>query len=385
MKAYLDHAATTPVRPEVMEAMRPFFSERYGNASSLHSFGQEAREAVEDARATVAKLAGFAPGEIIFTGSGTESNNTILKGVASRAGKGHIVTSAIEHPCVMNTCKWLESKGFKVSYLPVDSTGLVSPQDFENSLRKDTILASIMTANNEIGTIEPIKELQTIATKHGVPFHTDAVQGFGKIPLPRADSLTASSHKLYGPKGVGLLAVRGIEFDPLMHGGGHERGLRSGTENVPGIVGFAKAAELAFKEMPRESKRQAALRDRLIEGLLAVERSHLNGHAKLRLPNNANFWFEFIEGEALVLMLDSVGIASSTGSACSQRDLHASHVLLATGLKPHEAHGSLRLTLGRQTTKAEVDYALDVIPRVVSRLRAVSPFKTEYEGFGRTH
>ncbi|MCK4326885.1 MAG: aminotransferase class V-fold PLP-dependent enzyme [Candidatus Diapherotrites archaeon] len=381
-RVYFDHAATTPVREEVLEAMQPYFSEKYGNASSLHSFGQEAREALETSRATVAKLIGANPEEVIFTGSGTESNNTILKGTAFHKKKGHIITSAIEHPCVLNVCKWLETRGFDVTYLPVNNEGIVSPGDFANAFRNDTIIASVMTANNEIGSIQPIEELQKIASEKGVPFHTDAVQGFGKIPLARTDALTVSAHKLYGPKGVGVLCTKGIDFDPLLHGGGHETGRRSGTENVAGAVGFARAAELAFAEMGKEAKRQTALRDQLIDGLLAIDRTHLNGPREKRLPNNVNVWFEFIEGEALVLMLDGEGIAASTGSACSQKELKASHALLALGLEAHQAHGSLRMTIGRPTTEKEVDYALEKIPPVVQRLRKMSPFKKEYAGFG---
>ncbi|MFC2174994.1 cysteine desulfurase family protein [archaeon] len=381
MRVYLDHAATTPVRPEALEAMQPFFSEKYGNASSLHSFGQEAKEALETSRATVAKLVNAAPEQVVFTSSGTESNNTIIKGTAFRAGKGHILTSSIEHPCILNTCKWLETRGFEVTYLPVDTNGIVSPEEFASALRSDTIIASVMAANNEIGTIQPIAELQKIASERGILFHTDAVQTFGKIPLAKTDALTVSSHKLDGPKGVGMLI--GGDFDPLLHGGGHEFNKRSSTENVAGIVGFAKAAELAFAEMGAEAKRQTALRDKLIDSLLTIERTQLNGSREKRLPNNVNVWFEFIEGEALVLMLDADGIAASTGSACSQKELKASHVLLALGLEAHQAHGSLRLTLGRQNTGEEIDYALEKIPPVVQRLRKMSPFKKEYEGFER--
>ncbi len=380
MKVYLDNAATTAVRPEVLEAMQPFFSKKFGNASSLHSFGQEAKEALEQSRVTIAKLINREPEEIIFTSSGTESNNTILKGTAFKARKGHIITSSIEHPCVLNSCKWLEQRGFEVTYLPVNNEGIVSTEDFAQAIRKNTIIASIMTANNEIGSLQPITEINQIAKENEVLLHTDAVQAFGKIPLPEADSFTVSSHKLYGPKGVGMLV--GGEFEPLLHGGGHESNHRSSTENVAGIVGFAKATELAFAEMTTEAKKETKLRNKLIDGLLQVERSHLNG-SRTRLPNNVNVWFEFIEGEAMVLMLNEEGIACSTGSACSQTHLTASHVLLALGLEAHQAHGSLRLTLGRETTDEQIDFVLDEVPKVVSRLRKLSPFKKQYEGFDR--
>lgn len=385
MKVYMDHAATTPVDPRVVEAMEPYYSSKYGNPSSLYSAGQEAREAVEEARSRVAKLLNAGSENIIFTSGGTEADNLALKGVAyaNRKRGRHIITSKIEHHAVLEPCEWLEKQGFQVTYLPVDEYGIVSPESLENAIRDDTILVSIMHANNEIGTIEPIQELGRIAREHGAYFHTDAVQSYGKIPIDvhamNIDLLSMSAHKLYGPKGVGALYVRnGVRMEPLLHGGGHEFRKRSGTENVPGIVGFGKAAEIASKEMPSEARRLVKLRDRLIKGALEIENSRLNGHPEKRLPNNANFVFLFVEGESLVLELDFHGISANTGSACSSKTLEPSHVLSAIGLKPEETHGSLRLTLGRQNTPEEVDYVLEVLPRVVERLRAISPFKTSF-------
>lgn len=379
----MDHAATTAVDPRVIRAMDPFFSKNYGNASSLHTIGQEAKKALVNSRSTVASFLGVDPTEIIFTSSGTESNNMVLKGVAfaNRNSGKHIITSGIEHHCILYTAKWLEDQGFEVTYLPVDRYGFVDPAELDNAIRSDTILVSIMYANNEIGTIEPIKELSKITRDHNVYFHTDAVQAFGKIPLDakNVDMLTVSSHKLCGPKGVGALMVRkGVKIEPLLHGGGHEFGLRSSTENVAGIVGFAKAVEIAKKEMKTEAEREIKLRDMLIKGVLNIEDSHLNGHPKKRLPNNANFYFKFIEGESLILRLDMAGIEASTGSACSSTSLEASHVLLAIGLKHEEAHGSLRLTLGKDNTRQDVKYVLGVLPEVVGKLRKISPFKKSW-------
>ncbi len=385
MKVYMDHAATTPVDSRVVEAMEPYFSDKYGNPSSLYTAGLEAREAVEDARGRVARLLNGAPEGIIFTSGGTESNNLALKGVAfaNRKKGRHIITTKIEHHAVLEPCEWLAKQGFEITYLPVDEHGLVKPESLEEALRDDTILVSIMHANNEIGTIEPIEELAGIVKDHGAYFHTDAVQTYGKIPVDvqkmNVDLLSLSSHKIYGPKGVGALYVRrGVRMDPLLHGGGHEFRKRSGTENVPGIVGLGKAAEIAEKEMDRDAKKLTRLRDRLIKGALAIENSRLNGHPEKRLPNNANFVFLFVEGESLILELDFYGIAANTGSACSSKTLEPSHVLSAIGLKPEETHGSLRLTLGRQNTKEEVDYVLEVLPKVVGRLRQISPFKTDF-------
>lgn len=383
-RIYLDNAATTPVREEVVEAMKPFFSAKFGNASSLHSFGQEAREALDSSREAIAKSMNATTDEIIFTSGGTESDNLALKGFvfANRELGKHIITSCIEHHAVLHVCRWLETQGFSVTYLPVDKYGLVSAEDLENAIRKDTILATVMHANNEIGTIEPINELSNICSGHGVCFHTDAVQSFGKIPvdMKNIDLLSVSAHKIYGPKGVGALFVRkGVCVEPLMHGGGHERDMRSGTENISGIVGFAKAAELACREMNSEGKRQASLRDKLAKGLLQIDNSFLNGHPAKRLPNNVNACFRFIEGESLVLMLDDKSIAASTGSACSSKSLEPSHVLLAIGLKHQDAHGSLRLTLGRNNTGEEVDYVMEILPGIVEKLRQISPFKGSYE------
>lgn len=385
MKVYMDHAATTPVDPRVVEAMLPYFSEKYGNPSSLYTTGQEAREAVEEARSKVADLLNARDGDIIFTSGGTESNNLALKGVAlaNRKKGKHIITTKIEHHAVLEPCEWLAKQGFEVTYLPVDEYGLVKPQTLEEGLREDTILVSIMHANNEIGTIEPISELAEIVKEHGAYFHTDAVQSYGKIPVDvnemNVDLVSVSSHKIYGPKGVGALYIRrGVRIEPLFHGGGHEFRKRSGTENVPGIVGFGKASEIAQREMDREAKKLTKLRDRLIKGALTIENSRLNGHPTKRLPNNANFVFLFVEGESLILELDFYGISANTGSACSSKTLEPSHVLSAIGLRPEETHGSLRLTLGRQNTKEEVDYVLEVLPKVVGRLREISPFKTGF-------
>jgi len=378
MKVYMDHASTTPMDREVFEAMKPYFLEKYGNASSLHSFGMEAKEALEKSREMVANLIGADADEIIFTGGGTESDNLAIKGIAFKAGRGHIITSSIEHPAVLETCRFLEKKGFKVTYLPVDKYGMVNPEDVENAIEKDTILITIMHANNEIGTIEPIEEIGKIASEKGILFHTDAVQSVGKLPINvkkiNVDLLSISAHKIYGPKGVGALYIRkGTKIDAIIHGGGHERGLRSSTENIPGIVGLAKACSLAGERMEVDVKKMKRLRDTLIKGVLEIEESYLNGHPEKRLPNNAHFYFKGIEGESLILMLDDAGIAASTGSACSSKKLTASHVLLAIGLKPEDAHGSLRLTLGRENTEEEVEYVLETLPKIVKKLREISP------------
>lgn len=382
---YLDNAATTPVRKEVLEEMTPYFSKKYGNASSLHSLGREANKALQEARARVADVINVMPEEIYFTGGGSEADNTALKGIAfANKDKGnHIITSSIEHDAVLNTCKFLGENGFEVTYLPVDKYGFVNCDDIERAITKKTILISVMHANNEIGTIEPIANIGSLAQERGVYFHTDAVQSFGKIPIDvekmGIDMLSASSHKIYGPKGVGALYVKkGIEIQPLIHGGGHEGGLRSGTENVAGIVGFGKAAELAESERAVEAGREIKLRDKLIKGTLKIKNSYLNGHPTIRLPNNANFSFKFIEGEGLVLDLDSYGIAASTGSACSSKTLEPSHVLLCIGLKHEEAHGSLRLTLGRETKDKDINYVLKVLPKSVDRLRKISPYKNKF-------
>ncbi|MEM1536008.1 MAG: cysteine desulfurase NifS [Candidatus Pacearchaeota archaeon] len=380
-RIYLDYAATTPVAPEVLEAMKPYFSEKYGNASSLHAFGQEARKALEDARKKIANFINARPAEIIFTSGGTESNNLAIKGIAfANKEKGkHIITSKIEHHAVLEPCKWLEKQGFKVTYLPVNNEGIVNPEDVEKAITKETILVSIMHANNEIGTIQPIEEIGKICRKHKVYFHTDAVQSFGKLEIDvkkmNIDLLSASAHKIYGPKGVGLLYVnRDVKIEPIQHGGGHETGLRSGTENVAGIVGFAKAVELVQKLGKKEQEREKKLRDKIIDKLLEIKGTKLNGSRTKRLFNNVNVSFKGIEGEALLIRLDQEGFAVSTGSACSSKSLEPSHVLTALGLKPEEAHGSLRITIGRYTTEQDVDMLLKVLPKIVNSLRKISPF-----------
>ncbi|MFQ6049612.1 MAG: cysteine desulfurase NifS [Candidatus Paceibacterales bacterium] len=382
-KIYLDYAATTPVDPRVVKAMLPYFSDKFGNTMSLYGLGQAAKQALEESREQVADLIKAKSTEIIFTSSATESNNLALKGIAlANKNKGrHIIISPIEHPCIMESAKWLESQGFEITKLKVDKYGQVNPEDIKKAIKKDTILVSIMHANNEIGTIEPIEEIGKICREKEVYFHTDAAQSFGKIPIDvnkmNIDLLTASSHKMYGPKGVGCLFVREkTKIEPLLHGGGQEFGLRSSTVNVAGIVGFAKASEICKRKIKKESQRLTKLRNKLIKGILGkIEFSQLNGHPQKRLPNNANFSFSFVEGESLVIQLDLLGIAASTGSACSSAKLEPSHVLLAIGLRPQQAHGSLRLSLGRRTTAKEIDKALAVLPKAIKRLRKISPFK----------
>ncbi len=380
----MDYASTTPVDKEVVRAMSPYFDTYYGNASSIHSFGRDAHDAIDESRKKVADLLGTNADEIIFTAGGTESDNIVIKGIAylnknKRDSKGpHIITSAIEHPAVLETCKYLEKQGFKIKYLPVDEYGIIRIKELERAFSKDTFLITIMYANNEIGTIEPIAEIGRMAKEHDVLFHTDAVQAIGKVPIDvdklNIDLLSISSHKIYGPKGVGALYVRnGVKLQPIVHGGGHERGLRSSTYNTPGIVGLGKACELAQNRMEKDNEYLKSLRDRLIECILKVEESYLNGHPEKRLANNAHFRFTAIEGEALSLSLDDKGIAVATGSACASTKLQASHVLLAIGLDPAQAHGSLRLTLGRGNTKDDVSYVVDVLPEIVERLRKMSP------------
>ncbi len=375
----MDHSATTAVDSAVVEAMLPYFSEKFGNPSSLYAIGRQARRAIEDSRQKIADLLGARKEEIIFTGSGTESDNLAIKGIAYKNRKkgDHIITSSIEHHAVLRTCKFLETQGFNVTYLPVSKEGMVSPADAEKAITSKTILISIMHANNEIGTIQPIEEIGKIAKEKNIPFHTDAVQTAGKLPLNvdslGVDLLSISAHKIYGPKGVGALYIRkGTFLEPQLHGGGHERNIRSSTENVPGIIGFARAAELARERLPHEQE-IAGLRNSLIKGVLEIKDSYLNGHPTKRLPNNANFRFSFIEGESLLLNLDMKGIAASTGSACSSTSLEPSHVLLAIGLKPEDAHGSLRLTLGLGNTQEDVDQVVSVLPDVVNKLRMMSP------------
>ncbi|MCX6724138.1 MAG: cysteine desulfurase family protein [Candidatus Staskawiczbacteria bacterium] len=389
-RIYFDYAATTPVDKRVLKEMEPYFSEKFGNTMSLHSFGQEAKLALDQSRQVLADLINAKPNEIIFTSSATESNNLALKGVALATRKldsrfhgndnAHIVISSIEHPCIMESAKWLAKNGFEITKLPVDKYGRVNPKDVERAITEKTILVSVMHASNEIGTIEPIEEIGKICRQKGVYFHTDASQSFGKIPIDveemNIDLLTASSHKMYGPKGAGLLYVRnGVKIEPILHGGGQENGMRSSTVNVPAIVGFAKATEICKAEMKREGVRLAKLRDKLIKGVLKIKGAKLNGDPRNRLPNNINVSFPSIEGESLIIHLDLYGIACSTGSACSSAKLEPSYVLLAIGLKPEEAHGSLRISLGRQTTEKEIGYFLKVLPKIVEKLKKMSPFK----------
>ena len=381
-KIYLDYAASTPVDPRVIKAMLPYFTEKFGNPSSLHGFAQETKEALEQSREKIAGTIGAKPREIIFTSSATESNNMAIKGatLAKQQEGKHILISSIEHSCVLDSAEWLKKQGFEVEKIPVDKDGMINPEVVQKLIRKDTILVSVMHANNEIGTIEPISKIGKICREKGVLFHTDSAQTFGKIPINvkkmNIDLLTASSQKMYGPKGVALLFIKeGIRIEPILHGGGHEFGLRAGTENIPAIVGFAKATELCQKEMKKESERQIKLRDELIKEVLKIPDTFLNGHSKNRLPNNAHFRFSFIEGEAIVMMLDSYGIAASTASACSSPKLEPSHVLLSCGLKPGEAHGSLRISLGRWTKEKDVKYLLKILPKIIEDLRKISPFK----------
>lgn len=387
---YLDHAATTPMRPEILEAMRPYFSERFGNPSSLHSYGQDARAAIEQAREHVASAIGATPQEIIFTSGGTESDNLAIRGVLrGRSGNDHIITSAIEHPAVLETCKFVEKLGHEVTYIPVDRDGRIKPADVEEAIQENTRIISIMHANNEIGSIQPIAEVGAIAASHGIYMHSDAVQSVGKSPVNVNDlkvhMLSISSHKIYGPKGVGCLYVRkGTKLTPLLFGGGHERGLRSGTENVSGIVGFGEAMRLVVEDFA-DNTRIKKLRDQLINKVLReIPHTQLNGGKEHRLPNNINFSFSYIEGESLVLRLNAKGVAGSTGSACSSKKLEASHVLLAIGLDPVDAHGSLRLTLGRDNTEADVEYVSEVLPVIVDELRQMSPlYSCRDDGYGK--
>ncbi|MEW6228892.1 MAG: cysteine desulfurase NifS [Bacillota bacterium] len=382
---YLDNAATTQPRQEVVEAMLPYLGERYGNPSSIYSIAREARAALDEAREKVARVLGADPREVVFTSGGTESDNTAIKGVAyaNRDKGNHIITSAIEHHAVLDSVKRLEKQGFRATYVPVDSQGMVDPRDVESAITDETILISVMHANNEVGTIEPIEEIAKIAKERGVYFHTDAVQTVGHIPVDvgrlGVDLLSLSAHKFHGPKGAGALYVRrGVRMDRYIDGGAQERNRRAGTENVAGIVGLATALELAAAEMEQELRRISKLRDRLIAGIRErISHVRLNGHPTRRLPGNVSFCFEFIEGESLLLNLDMLGICGSSGSACTSGSLEPSHVLLAMGV-PHEiAHGSLRLTLSRYTTDEDVDYVLEHLPGIVQKLRAMSPFGAE--------
>lgn len=380
-RIYLDYAATTPTHPEVVKAMLPYFTEIFGNPSSIYSYGQEAKGAIEEARAKVASLIGARDEEIVFTSGGTEADNFALKGVAfANKNKGnHIITTSIDHHAVLESCKFLGKRGFSVTYLPVDNYGLVDPDDVKRVITDKTILISVMHANNEVGTIQPITEISKIAKEAGVYFHTDAVQTVGHIPVDvndlGVDLLSMSAHKLYGPKGVGALYIRkGSRLISFMHGGGQERGRRASTENVPGIVGLGKATELARQGMNEEAERLTRLRDKFIAGILKrIDHTRLNGHPVKRLPNNVNISVDFVEGESMCLNLDLEGICASTGSACSSVSLEPSHVLLTMGLNHLQAHGSLRFTLGKWTIEEEIDRVLEILPRIVAKLRAMSP------------
>lgn len=385
---YLDNAATTQVYPEVLDAMIPFFTEEYGNPAAFYSFANGAKKAVAQSRESIAKLIKAKPEEIYFTAGGTESDNWAIKAAAEAyQNKGkHIITTTIEHHAVLHTCQWLEQKGFEVTYVNVDEYGMVKLDELEAAIRPDTILISVMAANNEIGTIQPLKEIGAIARKHGVLFHTDAVQAFAHIPLDvdemNIDMLSASGHKIHGPKGIGIMYIRkGVKILSFNHGGAQERRRRAGTHNVPGIVGMGKAVEIASYNMEEEGRKIEELRNYFIDRVLKeIPYSRLNGHPEKRLPNNANFCFRFIEGEGMLILLDQAGICASSGSACTSGSLDPSHVLLAIGL-PHEiAHGSLRLTLSAGTTKEELDYTVDKLKEIIERLRGMSPL---YEDFIR--
>lgn len=387
---YLDNAATTKVRPEVVEAMLPYFTEIYGNASAVYDFGQKCKQAIEDARETIGSSIGTRASNIYFTAGGSESDNWALKGVAEvYKDKGkHIITTKIEHHAILHTCAYLEQQGYEVTYLDVDADGLVSPEDVKKAIRPDTILISVMFANNEIGTIEPIEEIGAIAHEHGILFHTDAVQAYAQVPIDvekmHIDLLSASGHKLNGPKGIGFLYIRqGLKLKSFIHGGTQERKRRAGTENVPGIVGLGKAVEIAMATMDERIKKESELRDYLIARIEdEIPFAKLNGHRVKRLPNNINFCFRFIEGESMLIMLDMAGICGSSGSACTSGSLDPSHVLLAIGL-PHEiAHGSLRLTLSDEITKDQLDYVVDHLKEIVAKLRSMSPL---YEDYAKKH
>src|SRR5436309_6667177 len=375
---YLDHAATTPLDPRVLEAMLPYFTSEYGNASSIYLLGRHAMQAIDSAREQVAAMLNCRPIEIAFTGCGSESDNLALKGMAYASQKkgNHLITSPIEHHAVLHTCQYLERFGFKTTYVPVDMYGRVDPDDIGRAITDQTVLVSIMYANNEVGTIEPISEIGRICRAKKIPFHVDAVQAAGSLPLDvvelNADLLSLSAHKFYGPKGMGILYARqGMRLLPQLQGGSQERGRRAGTENVAGIVGAASALRLAYEEMPHVMPRIVALRDRLIEGLLTIPGSHLTGHPTSRLANNASFCFEGVEGESILLNLDLLGIAASTGSACTSGSMDPSHVLLALGLPVELAHGSLRLTLGKGNSDEDVDTILSVLPGIIEKLRGL--------------
>jgi len=380
-RVYLDYAATTPTHPEVVKAMLPYFTESFGNPASIYGCGQDAKEAVEAARASIAALIGSREDEIVFTSGGTEADNAALKGVAYASNKkgSHIITSAIEHHAILETGHFLQTQGFEVTFLPVDGYGMVDPDDVRRAITDKTVLVSIMHANNEIGTIQPIAEIARITREAGVYLHTDAVQTTGHVPFSvdelGVDMLSLSAHKFYGPKGVGVCYVRqGTKLVSFMHGGEQESGRRASTHNVPGIVGLGKASQIARQEIDEEAARVTRLRDKLIHGLLAnIDHARLNGHPQMRLPNNVNLSIAYAEGESMCLQLDREGICCSTGSACSSTEETPSHVLLALGLSPLEAHCSLRFSLGKWTTEEEIDHVLEVLPRIVAKLRAMSP------------
>ncbi|TQD26705.1 cysteine desulfurase NifS [Methanolobus vulcani] len=379
-RIYMDHSATTPVDSLVVDAMLPFFSEIFGNASSLHSFGTEAAEALSLARKQVADAIGALPEEIIFTSGGTESDNLAIRGVVPfNEGKKHIITSVIEHPAVLNTCSFLESLGHEVTYVPVDVDGIIDVKVLEESIRKNTAIISVMHANNEVGTIQPIEEISGIAKEHNIYFHTDAVQSVGKIPVNvddlGVDMLSISSHKIHGPKGVGALYVRnGTNISPIVFGGNHEKGMRSGTENVSGIVGFGKAMELAAERLSEDSVHMTRMRDSLISRVFdTISDVRLNGHPSKRLPNNVNMSFKYAEGESMLMLLDMQGVAVSTGSACSSKSLKASHVLSALRIEDEFIHGSLRMSLGRENTMDDIDHMVDALQETITKLRAMSP------------
>lgn len=384
-KIYLDNAATTPVRKEVVDAMLPYFTQSYGNPSSVYQIAQANKKAVDEARETVAKAIGAQTNEIFFTSGGSESDNWAIKGIAdAHSAKGnHIITTKIEHHAVLHTCEFLEKHGYEVTYLTPDADGVITAEAVEAAIKDTTILISVMYANNEIGTIMPIKEIGEVAKKHKIAFHTDAVQAMGQVKIDvkdeNIDLLSLSAHKLNGPKGMGALYIRrGLKITNLIHGGGQERGRRAGTENVAGIVGLAKALELAYENFDAKIEKMTALRDKLIEGLLAtIPYSKLNGHRTQRLANNANIGVEFVEGESLLLLLDMNGIAASSGSACTSGSLDPSHVLLALGIPHEKAHGSIRFTLGCQNTEADIDFVLEKMPAIVQRMRDMSPLWEE--------
>ena len=385
---YLDNAATTKTSPEVVEAMLPYFTEQYGNASAIYSIGSSNKEVISRARKDIADVLGAKENEIYFTAGGSESDNWALKATCEAYGaKGkHIITSKIEHHAILHTCEYLEKQGFEVTYVDVDEDGVIKMDDLKAAIRPDTILISVMFANNEIGTMQPIREIGALAHEHGILFHTDAVQAFGQVPINvddlNIDMLSSSAHKLHGPKGIGFLYIRkGVKIRSFVHGGAQERKRRAGTENVPGIVGFAKAAKIAQETMEERRAKEIELRDYLIDRIMAeIPYTKLNGHRTNRLPNNANFSFQFIEGESMLILLDDKGICASSGSACTSGSLDPSHVLLAIGL-PHEiAHGSLRLTLSEETTKEDIDFTVDQLKAIVERLRSMSPL---YEDFTR--